>query len=74
MSLLMKCPSLGLTLAKNFLCYHESNSLEYCSKGFQPVYYQRYMDDIFVLFNKLNHSKFFLEYVHKKQKKNQIFN
>ena len=41
------------TLDNIFLCYHESNFLKDCPKDFKPVYYKRYVDNIFVLFNKL---------------------
>ena len=59
---------LGLTLANIFLCYHESNWLKDCPKDFKPVYYKRYVDDIFVLFNKPEHAHFFLEHMNKKHK------
>ena len=59
---------LGPTLANIFLCYHKSNWLEGFSKDFKPVYYKRYVDGIFVLFNKPEHTKFFLEYINKKYK------
>ena len=58
---------LGPTLANIFPCYHESNWLKDCPKDFKPVYYERYVD-IFVLFNKLEHAQFFLEYMNKKLK------
>ena len=57
---------LGPTLANIFLCSHESNWLKDCPKDFKHVYYERYVDDIFVLFNKPEHEQFFLEYVNKK--------
>ena len=43
---------LGPTLANIFLCYHETMWLKNCPKSFKPVYYKRYIDDIFVLFEK----------------------
>ena len=42
---------LGPTLANAFLVYHEKNWLELCPLGYRPLYYRRYVDDIFVLFN-----------------------
>ena len=39
-----------------------------CLKDFKAVYYIRYVDDIFVVFNKPEHVKFFLEYMNKKHK------
>ena len=59
---------LGPTLANKFLFYHESNWLKDCPKNFKPIYYKRYVDDIFVLFNKPEHVHFFLEYINKKHK------
>ena len=57
---------LGPTLANVFLCYHESNWLKDFPKYFKPVYYKRYVDDTFVLFNKPEHAQFFLEYMNEK--------
>ena len=51
-----------------FLCYHESNCLKDCPKDFKPLYYKRYVDDIFALFNKPEHAQFFLDYINKKHK------
>jgi hypothetical protein len=42
---------LGPTLANIFLCFHEKKWLSDCPCEFKPVYYQRYVDDIFLLFN-----------------------
>ena len=64
---------LGPILANIFLFYHQSNRLNDCPKDFKPVYYKRYVDDIFVLFNKPEHAQFFLAYMNKKHRK-QIFN
>ena len=60
------CSPLRPTLANIFVWYHESNWLKDCPKDFKHVYYERYVDDIFVLFNKPEHEQFFLEYVNKK--------
>ena len=43
---------LGPTLTNIFLCYHETTWIKNCPKSFKPVYYKRYVDDIFVLFEK----------------------
>ena len=40
--------SLGSTLANAFLCFHERKRLEKCPLEFKPVFYKRYVDDIFV--------------------------
>ena len=42
---------LGPTLANIFLCYYEEIWLSKCPQQFKPKYYQRYVDDIFLLFN-----------------------
>ena len=44
---------LGPTLANIFLCHCKTTWLKNCPKSFKPVYYKRYVDDIFVLFEKL---------------------
>ena len=41
---------LGPTLDNIFLCHHETTWLKNSLKSFKPVYYKRYVDDIFVLF------------------------
>ena len=43
---------LGPTLANAFLCYHEKIWLDKCPVEFNPVFYRRYVDEIFVLFRK----------------------
>ena len=42
---------LGPTLANAFLAYHEKNWLEHFPLEYRPLYYRRYVDDVFVLFN-----------------------
>ena len=59
---------LGPTLANAFLCYHENKWLNDCPLSFKPVYYRRYVDDIFVLFNQPNHVSEFVNYMNKKHK------
>ena len=39
--------TLGPTLANSFLCHHEKRWLDKCSKELKPVFYRRYVDDIF---------------------------
>ena len=51
---------LGPTLANIFLSYHEKIWLEKCPLQFKPMYYRRYVDDIFVMFEKEDHIKKFL--------------
>ena len=52
----------GPTLANSFLCYHEKRWLEKCPEEFKPVFYRQHVDDIFVLFRKIEHLKIFLKY------------
>ena len=54
---------LGPSLANAFLSYHEKNWLNSCPQGFKPVFYQRYVDDIFVLFKSNDHLKYFQEFL-----------
>ena len=56
-------PPLGPTLANAFLVYHEKNWLEHCPVEYRPLYYRRYIDDIFVLFNSAEHLKSFYSYL-----------
>ena len=41
---------LGPSLANAFLAHYEQVWLDDCPVEFKPVYYKRYVDDIFVLF------------------------
>ena len=59
---------LGPTLANIFLCYHESAWLKNCTKSFKIVYHKRYVDDIFLLFEKLSQGLQFVNYMKKRQK------
>ena len=59
---------LGPTLANIFLCYHERTWLKNCTKSFKIVYYKRYVDDIFLLFEKLSQGLQFVNYMKKRQK------
>ena len=56
-------PLLGLTLANAFLVYHEKNWLQHCPLEYRPLYYRRYIDDVFVLFKSAEHVKYFLSYL-----------
>ena len=59
---------LGSTLANVFLCYHETTWLRNCPKSFKPVYYKRYVNDIFVLFEKPEQVSRFVKYMNKRHK------
>lgn len=54
---------LGPTLANIFLCYHERHWLSQCPNGFKPLYFKRYVDDIFCLFNDSTQVQGFLDYL-----------
>ena len=56
---------LGPTIANAFLCFYEKKWLEQCPDKFKPVYYRRYVDDIFVLFKSRDHLIKFREYLNK---------
>ena len=43
--------------------YHEQNWLERCSCKYRPPYFQRYVDDMFVLFNSSEHLKCIQSYL-----------
>ena len=46
---------LGPTLANVFLCFNERKWLEECPSEFKPVFYRRYVDDIFALVKSTSH-------------------
>ena len=52
---------LGPTMA-NVLSFYEVKWLEQCPNEFQPVFYRRYVDDIFVLFKSAEHLSKFRDY------------
>ena len=54
---------LGSSLANAFFCHHETKWLNDCPKKFKPVFYKRYVDDIFVLFKRPEHVKPFVDYM-----------
>ena len=59
---------LGPSLANAFLCHHETKWLNDCPEKFKPVFYKRYVDDIFVLFKRPEHVKPFVDYMNSKHK------
>ena len=52
---------LGPTMT-NVLSFYEVKWLEQCPKEFKPVFYRRYVDDIFVLFESVEHLSKFCDY------------
>ena len=54
---------LGPSLANAFVAHYEQICLNDCPDEFKPVYYKRYVDDIFVLFRSPHHIEKFNEYL-----------
>ena len=54
---------LGPTFSSLFLVYYENMGLDKCPLQFKPIYYRRYVDDIFLMFEKKDHVKKFLNYM-----------
>ena len=46
---------LGPTFANIFMAFMETKWLDDCPLEFKPVYYRRYVDDSFLLFNDISH-------------------
>ena len=61
-------PPLGPSLANVFLYFHEQIWLNDCPEDFKPVYYRRYVDDIFALFRSPDHLEKFTNYLNSKKK------
>ena len=59
---------LGPTLANIFLAHYEEKWLNDCPVQFKPQLYRRYVDDIFLLFDKRDHVKKFLRYMNSRHK------
>ena len=59
---------LGPTLANIFLCYHEKSWLNQCPQSIKPVYYRRYVDDIFLLFKEVSAVSEFQQYMNVQHK------
>ena len=53
---------LGPTMANVFLSFYEVKWLEQCPNEFKPVFYTRYVDDIFDLFKFTEHLSKFRDY------------
>ena len=54
---------LGPASANIFMCSYESKWLRDCPNDFKPVFYRRYIDDIFVLFSPPDYADKFREYL-----------
>ena len=57
---------LGPVLANIFMCSFKSKWLGDCPNDLKPVFYRRYMDDIFVLFFSPDHADKLREYLSSK--------
>ena len=57
---------LGPTLANLFMSYHEQIWLNECPLDFKPKFYRRYVDDIFILVNKIEDIEKFKDYLNSK--------
>ena len=57
---------LSCAMANIFMAHHESVWLRECPAGFKPLYYGRYVDDIFAIFADSSHAKNFFEYLNGK--------
>ena len=55
-------------LANAFSCFHEQVWLNDCPEDFKPVYYRKYVDDIFPLFRSPDHLEKFTYYLNSKHK------
>ena len=54
---------LGPALANAFLCHHETVWLEECPLSFFPLFFARYVDDIFVLLRSKEHVAQLAQYI-----------
>ena len=50
-------------LGNAILSYYEKNWLNSCPQGFKPVFYRRYVDDIFLLFKSNDQLKYFQDFL-----------
>ena len=54
---------LGPTLPNLFITYYEDKWLDNCRIQFRPRYYRRYVDDVFLMFERKDQVKKFLRYI-----------
>ena len=59
---------LGSTFANFFLVCYEHNWLKNCSLQFKPNFYRRYVDDIFLMFEKKEHVRKFFRYMNSRHR------
>ena len=56
------------TFANSFLVYYEHNWLKNCPLQYKPKFYRRYVDDIFLMFQKKEHVKKFFRYMNSRHR------
>ena len=54
---------IGPLMANFFMNFLEVNFLQNCPLEFKPLFYRRYVDDTFTLFNSIEEANKFLEYI-----------
>lgn len=59
---------LGPILANIFLAYWENKWLANCSDTYKPLFYRRYVDDLFLLFNTKEEAEQFTDYINKQHR------
>ena len=64
--------ALAPTLANCFMAHHETKWLESCPEKFRPIFYRRYVDDIFVIFKNKKQAKEFHKYFNQQHKSIQF--
>ena len=53
-------------IANIFMSHHERTWLDNCQAAFKPIYYGRYIDDIFTIFSDPSHATPFFEYLNRR--------
>ena len=59
---------LGPTFANIFMCFHEATWLANCPLDFKPLFYNRYVDDTFLIFKHPSHVGLFFDYLNLQHK------
>ena len=57
---------LSPVMANIFLDFHEEKWMSDCPSEFAPIFYRRYVDDCFLIFNEKDHAPLFLDYLNSK--------
>ena len=59
---------LGPTFANIFMFFYEATWLAKCPRDFKPIFYNRYVDDIFLIFKHPSHVGIFFDYLNLQHK------